>query len=290
MKRQALGKGLGSLLPERPRGPISETLLQLDVDKVTPNPSQPRQSFDEEELQDLAASIRAAGILQPVLVRDTGSGYELIAGERRLRAARMAGLNTIPAMVQQVEVQRSLEMALIENIQRQQLNPIEEASAFASLMHEHGLTQEAVAEKVGRKRSSIANTIRLLKLPASVRDMVREGRLSAGHAKALLSLGNDEEILRAAEEMTREPMSVRDAEELSRGKKAPPSVPAASATALDPNVQDAELRLQRALGTKVRIKMLPGGKGRIEIEFYSEEELERLFESIEGVRPKSDSW
>ena len=290
MKRQALGKGLGSLLPERPRGPVSEALLQLDVDKVTPNPSQPRQSFDEEELQDLAASIRAAGILQPVLVRDTGSGYELIAGERRLRAARMAGLNTIPAMVQQVEVQRSLEMALIENIQRQQLNPIEEASAFASLMHEHGLTQEAVAEKVGRKRSSIANTIRLLKLPASVRDMVREGRLSAGHAKALLSLGNDEEILRAAEEMTREPMSVRDAEELSRGKKAPPSVPAASATALDPNVQDAELRLQRALGTKVRIKMLPGGKGRIEIEFYSEEELERLFESIEGVRPKSDSW
>jgi ParB family chromosome partitioning protein len=251
---------------------------------VVSNPSQPRQSFDEEELEELAASVRSAGILQPILVRQTGSGgYELIAGERRLRAARMAGLHTIPAMVQHAEKQRSLELALIENIQRQQLNPIEEARAFAVLASEHGLTQEAVAERVGRKRSSIANSLRLLKLPEVVQEMIRDGRLTPGHAKALLSLADDEEILKTAEAMLQGYVTVRGAEEMTREKQS-------AAAPVDPNVRDAEQRLQRALGTKVRIKHRGAGKGRIEIEFYSEEELERLFEAIEGARPKSDSW
>ncbi|HZI93803.1 MAG TPA: ParB/RepB/Spo0J family partition protein [Patescibacteria group bacterium] len=276
MKRQALGKGLGTLLPEKRPGPIADAFVHLDVSRVVPNPNQPRQSFDESELEDLAASVRTAGILQPILVRQTTSGeYELIAGERRLRAARMAGLQTVPAMVQQVEQQRSLELALIENIQRQQLNPIEEARAFAALASDHGLTQEAVAERVGRKRSSIANSIRLLKLPEVVQEMIRDGRLTPGHAKALLSLADDEEILKTAEAMLQGYVTVRGAEEMAREKQT-------VAAPVDPNVRDAEQRLQRALGTKVRIKHRGAGKGRIEIDFYSEEELERLFELFVG--------
>ena len=264
------------------------------VDRVAPNPNQPRQSFDEAELEDLAASIRSAGILQPVLVRDTGSGFELIAGERRLRAARLAGLRQIPAMIQPAETERSLELALIENIQRQQLNPMEEARAFAALIQDHGLTQEAVAEKVGRKRPSVTNTLRLLKLPDKVQEMIREGRLTAGHAKALLSLADDEEILATAEAMLLGFTTVRAAEELARERKSARAAAKGEGTAkgeaaADPNVHDAELRLQRALGTKVRIRR-HGEKGRIEIEFYSAEELDRLFEFLEGNRPNSNAW
>ena len=291
MKRQALGKGLGSLLPEKRPAAAAGGFLQIDVDRLAPNPNQPRKTFDDEALQDMAASIRAAGILQPILVRDTGAGYELIAGERRLRAARLAGLRTIPAMLQPVETERSLELALIENIQRQQLNPIEEARAFAVLMHEHGLTQEAVAEKVGRRRPSIANSLRLLKLPAPVQEMIRDGRLTAGHAKALLSLTDEEEILRTADAMLQGFVTVRGAEEMTREKKsARVAAVEGRAEAQDPNIHDAELRLQRALGTKVRIRALQGGRGRIEIEYYSEEELDRLFEALEGNRPKTETW
>jgi len=283
MKRRALGKGLGSLLPERQAAPVADGLIQVEVDQVVPNPSQPRESFDAEELEDLAASIRTAGVLQPILVRRAEGGYELIAGERRLKAARLAGLTRIPAVVQNVEKQRSLELALIENIQRQQLNPIEEARAFTRLIEDFGLTQEQVAERVGRKRPSIANTLRLLKLPSSVQGMVRDGRLTAGHAKALLALGDEETIRRTAEAFARGDVSVRGAEEHARSARATGRESnSAGAIEKDPNVRDAEIRLQRALGTKVRIKGGGSGRGRIEISFHSDEELERLFELLEG--------
>jgi len=284
MKRQALGKGLGALLPERrPANPIADAFLQLDVDQIVPNPRQPRETFDESELSDLADSIRKAGILQPILVRDMGVGYELVAGERRLRAARMAGLRTIPAMVQKIDTGRSLEYALIENIQRQQLNPVEEARAFATLITEHGLTQEDVAERVGRKRPSIANSLRLLKLPPRVQEMLRSGALTPGHAKALLALADDEEILKAADAMLLGYVTVRGAEELARSTRTEPQEKKPPAP-LDPNVHDAELRLQRALGTKVRIRQSASGKGRIEIDFFDDEELQRLFELMESGR------
>jgi ParB family chromosome partitioning protein len=281
MKRQALGKGLGALLPERrASSPDEEGFQLLEVDRIGPNPRQPRESFDEAELEDLAASIRNAGVLQPILVRKAGEKFELIAGERRLRAARMAGLQKIPSMIQKtVEEGRTLELALIENIQREQLNPIEEARAFATLISQYGLTQEEVAEKVGRKRPSVANSLRLLKLPDRVQQLLRDGSLTAGHAKALLSLADDVEILKTAEAMLQGYVTVRGAEEMARERK--PSTGDAAPARPDPNVRDAEERLQRALGTKVRIKRGAAGKGRIEIEFYDEEGLERLFEMLE---------
>lgn len=280
MKRQALGRGLGALLPERrPSSPTVDGFMVIDVDRIDPNPHQPRETFDEPELEDLASSIRKAGVLQPILVREVGSRFELIAGERRLRGARLAGLQKIPAMIQKAEIGQTLELALIENIQRMQLNPIEEARAFAALMAEHGLTQEEVAEKVGRRRPSIANALRLLKLPARVQQLLREGALTAGHAKALLSLADEEEILKTAEAMLQGYVTVRGAEEIARDRK--PSRVAAGAAADDPNVRDAEERLQRALGTKVRIRRSAAGKGKIEMVFHDDEELDRLFELLE---------
>lgn len=255
----------------------------IDLDRISPNRNQPRERFDPDELEDLAASIRTAGVLQPVLVRTLGNGqFELIAGERRLRAARLAGLERIPALTQEAGEEESLELALIENIQRQQLNPIEEARAFSTLMDRHGLTQEAVAEKVGRKRSSVANTLRLLRLPDPVQEMIRENSLTSGHAKALLSLSSETDILAAAERIVSGEVSVRAAEAIAREKVKPTGGRSQDNKAVDPNVHDAELRLQRALGTKVRIKGADKGKGRIEIDFYTTEELERLFEILEG--------
>jgi ParB family transcriptional regulator, chromosome partitioning protein len=288
MRRRALGKGLGSLLPERPVAAAGGGLLQIEVGSVVPNPNQPREHFDQAELEDLAASIRTAGILQPILVRETGSGFELIAGERRWRAARIAGLSKIPAIVQTAGGERSLELALIENIQREQLNPLEEARAFSTLMSSHDLTQEQIAARVGRHRSSIANALRLLKLPAPVQEMLRDGRLSAGHARALLSLEDEEEILQAAHAMLAAGSSVRSAEQMAREKK-PAKARAAGdgESAVDPNVRDAEVRLQRALGTKVRIRSTGEGRGCIEIEFYSDEELQQLFETLEGSSTRS---
>jgi len=281
MKRRALGKGLGSLLPERPAGGHDRQLLSLDLDRIVPNPNQPRGSFNQEELDELAASIGQAGVLQPILVRDAGAGYELVAGERRWRAAQLAGLKQIPAILQKVDGIRSLELALIENIQRQQLNPIDEARAFSRLISAHGLTQEQIAGRVGQKRSSIANRLRLLNLPQPVQEMLQDGRLTAGHAKALLALADKEEILKAAEAMLQGYVTVRGAEEMARKRKPVGKPPAPGV--IDPNVRHAEERLQRSLGTKVRIKLESGGKrGRIEIDFYSKEDLDRLFETLEG--------
>lgn len=269
-----------SLIPARPQPVAGELFLQIAIDEVVPNPRQPRTEIGDKELEDLAASIREAGVLQPILVREgEGGRYELIAGERRWRASKLAGLKRIPAMVQQVEGEKVLELALIENIQREQLNPIDEAQAFASLIQDFGLTQEAVAQRVGRKRPSVANSLRLLKLPGNVQKMLKEGVLAAGHAKALLTLESDKEIQKAAEEMAKGAFSVRKAETLTKAKKRGARK---TADTPDPNIRDAEERLQRALGTKVRIHRHGLGKGRIEIDFYSEDELQRLFEMLEG--------
>ncbi len=254
----------------------------IPLDRISPNRNQPRERFDQDELEDLASSIKSAGVLQPILVRQGDDGaYELIAGERRWRAARLAGLSRVPAIVQKAGEEQSLEIALIENIQRQQLNPIEEAKAFSLLMTRHGLTQDAVATKVGRRRSSVANILRLLKLPDQVQSMLREGSLSFGHAKALLSIEGEEAILKAARKIVAGEATVRDAEEMAKDVSVD-KPRAAKEEVVDPNVRDAELRLQRALGTKVRIRGAEQGKGRIEIEYYSAEELERLFEILEG--------
>jgi ParB family chromosome partitioning protein len=280
MKRRALGKGLETLLPSRPQPVAGDVFLQVEMERIIPNPRQPRSDIRDQELEDLAASIREAGVLQPILVREAGeSRYELIAGERRWRAAKLAGLKRIPAMVQKVQGEKLLELALIENIQREQLNPIDEAQAFAALIRDFGLTQEAVAQRVGRKRPSVANSLRLLKLPGNVQKMLREGVLASGHAKALLTLESAKEIQQAAEEMAKGAFSVRKAEKLAKARRERTEPAAVTA---DPNIRDAEERLQRALGTKVRIRKQGIGKGRIEIEFYSEDELQRLFEVLEG--------
>ncbi|MGH9868638.1 MAG: ParB/RepB/Spo0J family partition protein [Candidatus Polarisedimenticolia bacterium] len=258
-------------------------MMLIQIERISPNRNQPRERFDQEELEDLASSIKTAGVLQPILVRDGGEGrFELIAGERRWRAAKLAGLERVPAIVQKAGDEQSLEIALIENIQRQQLNPIEEARAFSQLMSIHGLTQEAVAERVGRKRSSIANTLRFLKLPDPVQGMIREGTLTSGHAKALLALKTESEILKAAERMVAGEVTVREAEEIARTRIAAALPKESKEEGGDPNVRDAEVRLQRALGTKVRIKGAEKGKGHIEIDFYSTDELERLFDLLEG--------
>lgn len=274
-KRKALGRGLSSLIPDSPVE-TREGLVMLEVDRITPNRSQPRRQF--KDLEGLAASIKENGIIQPVVVTEADGGYQLVTGERRWRAAQLAGVARIPAILREVSEDRRLEMALVENIQRQELNPIEEAKAYEMLLSDLQLTQEEVAKRVGRDRSTIANQLRILKLHEKVQDMIVEGLLSAGHARALLGLLDGNRQVEAAERVVAGLLTVRETEELVRrmlDRKEAPTVPPPPR---DPNVFAAEDRLTRSLGTKVRI--VGGrkkGSGRIEIEYYSEEELDRLF-------------
>jgi ParB family chromosome partitioning protein len=245
------------------------------IDKIRPNPRQPRLEFEESALADLATSIRTQGVIQPLLVRRTPDGdFELIAGERRLRAAERAGLTHVPVFVRDISDGESLELALVENIQRDDLSPLEEAAAYQRLMTEFGHTQEQVAERVGKSRPAIANALRLLRLPETIKKDLARGRLSAGHARVLLSIDDPEAQLRAAKQIQTRQMSVRDAEHLASTKKG-----AARAPARDPHRGALERELSAALGTRVRIT--PKGKGgKIEIEFYSMDELEGLVDRI----------
>jgi ParB family chromosome partitioning protein len=254
-------------------------LLWIDVDRLRPNRFQPRKRFAEGELEELAASIQSTGILQPIIIRRLGEGYELVAGERRWRAAQRAGLLRIPALVREIPDDRLLETALIENIQRQELNPIEEGRAYATLMETLGLTQSEVAERVGRERSSIANYLRLLALSPSVQTLVEEGKLSMGHARALAGLPSHRAQNLAAEITTKRGLSVRQTETWVRHHTEEPKAPN-SKPRIDPNVVAAEEGLQRRLGTKVRIIASRGEKGRILIEYYSAAELDRLYEHL----------
>jgi ParB family chromosome partitioning protein len=300
MKRKALGKGLRSLIPEaskRRTAPAvtsvetaaptaSETsdpgLRQIDVDRIWPNPNQPRKEFDDVALHELAQSMKRDGLIQPVVVRPARESgqYELIAGERRWRAAQVAGLLKVPAIVREVADDRLLELALIENLQREDLNPVEAAMAFRTLIDEMGMTQQEVGERVGKERASIANLLRILHLPAAVRDRIKTGDVSVGHAKVLLSVANTELQRRLAERIASEGLTVRQLEAIVKrlGSGVTASAPARSVER-DPNVVAAEEQLQRVLGTKVAI--VPGKKGgRLEIHYYSDEELVRLYELV----------
>jgi ParB family chromosome partitioning protein len=281
LQRKALGRGLSELLgtPD----PEPNQLRNIDIDQIIPNATQPRKGFDDDSLDELAASIREHGVVQPVVVRPVGDGvFELVAGERRWRAAQKAGLDRVPAVVRQTEQHQSLELALVENIQREGLNPIDEAHGYERLMSEFGLTQEEVAKRVGKSRASVANMLRLLKLPGEVQQWLLEGRLTTGHAKALLSIADPDAVVASAREMIRGKLSVRQAEALARSgtDRSPRS---ASQEGTDPNVRAAIMELERVLGTRVTLHE-SRGKGRLEIHFHSRDELERLYGGLLAAR------
>jgi ParB family chromosome partitioning protein len=272
MKKRALGRGLEALIPEI--GQTESPLTEIDIDRIVPNPSQPRLSLDEQRLEELAVSIRKNGVLQPVLVRPFAEGYQLIAGERRLAAAQRAGQLKIPAIIRDVPDERILELALIENIQREQLNPMEEAQAFQHLMEETHATQEQIAERLGKDRSTIANSLRLLKLPEKIGLMVFEGKLSPGHARALLaSDANPPEMERIAATIIEKGWSVREAERWAKNRSKPRRLPKIP----DPNEAAAADRLRLVLGTKVSIISKSKNSGEIRIHYYNQDELMRLY-------------
>jgi ParB family chromosome partitioning protein len=277
MKRKALGKGLSALLPDpelSPRG--EEATLHVRPDELDANPFQPRTVMEPARLEELAASIRESGLIQPLLVRRAGARYQIIAGERRWRAAQRLALATVPVVVREVPDDRLLELALVENIQREELSPLEEAQAFQRLHDEFRLTQEEVARKVGRDRSTVANTLRLLRLPAEVKDMIAGGRLDAGHGRALLALERSEDQLSLAREAARRGSSVREVERRVALLRSPRPRRAAHR---DPNTRAAEERLRAALGARVQI-VRRGKSGTLRVAFAGEAELQRLFELI----------
>lgn len=284
MSRQALGKGLEALIPvsgDVNGAPVaSSTPTEVSVDRIVPNPHQPRQDFHPHELEELTASVRENGVVQPILVRPRGEGrYELVAGERRLRAAKLAGLAQVPVVIRDISDTESLELALVENIQREDLNPVEEAQAFNQLLNQFELTQEELAKKIGKERSSVANTLRLLQLSAPLLELVRNGSLSEGHGRALLAVSDEEARKRLADKIVRDNLSVREAEQLAQGLKpvkAPKPKGAKRLEIKDPHLRQLEDEIKRKLGTQVRVIPRNAQKGRIEIEYYSLEDLDRI--------------
>jgi ParB family chromosome partitioning protein len=283
-RRPALGKGLSALIPDAPEPPRAGP-IEVDIDLLAPNQHQPRLQMDDAKLEELAASIKANGIIQPILVRRTGNTYRIIAGERRWRAAQRAGLQRVPVVVRDVADgdKQLLELALIENLQREGLNPVDEAIAYQRLADEFSLTQEQIAAAVGKDRSSVANFMRLLKLPEEVQADLASGALSTGHARALLALPDAAAQRHGARETISRRLSVRETEALVKKLSAPTQRAAAAtaspAPAPDVHTRAAEDRMRFALGTKVRI-IRRGAGGRVEIEFASEDELNRIFEAI----------
>ena len=274
-KRKGLGRGFGALIPQAPAPRAAER--SVPVDQIAPNPWQPRIHFDGAKLEEMAQSIREHGIVEPLVVRPRETGFELIAGERRLRAARLAGLEAVPAVVREMGDREALEVTLIENLQREDLSALEEAAAYVQLVEEFGETQEEVARRVGRSRPAVANTIRLLQLPEAVREEMRSGRLSAGHARALLALDSPVEQTALARDAIKLGLSVRQLEARIRARMQPPAP--RKAAGRDIHAADVEKQLMRSLGTRVRLHAR-GQKGRIVIEFYSGAELERLLERL----------
>jgi ParB family chromosome partitioning protein len=279
MRRKALGKGLSALLPDpEPDRAAGEAAAEVAVDSLEPNPHQPRTRIAPSALAELAASIRESGMVQPILARRQGSRYQIIAGERRWRAAQQLGLASVPVVLRDVPDDRLLELALVENIQRQELTPLEEAQAYQRLQEALGLTQEELARKVGRERSTVANTLRLLRLPREIRELLGAGRLDAGHARALLALERGEDQLALGRESARRGLSVREVERRVASLRARPR----AAARKDPNTRAAEERLRAALGARVEITRRGRG-GSLRIAFASEAELSRLFDLL--VRP-----
>ncbi len=287
MNRKALGRGLGALLSTDRTIDLGAEPSEVDLSSIVPGAMQPRTNFDEAALANLSESIKTHGIVQPLLVRRRGEGFELIAGERRWRAAKLAGLERVPVLVKDVADQDLLEIALIENIQREDLNPIEEAQAYQRLIETVGLTQEALATRVGRDRSYITNYLRLLRLPDDLQQFVKEGRLSTGHARTILGVSEADLQRRLARQVIDGGLSVRATEQLVQ--KAATDRPARaprSAQAVDPNVRAAETKLRRVLGTQVRIVQLGSeGRGKVEISFYSTQDLDRIYDLLIKASP-----
>ena len=274
-KKSGLGKGLGALMRENDTEKMVSTDT-LPLSEIIPNKDQPRKTFDETTLAELAESIKQHGVLQPLLVRPLpGGGYQLVAGERRWRACRMAGVREVPVVVKELTDTETMEIAIIENLQREDLNPIEEAEGLQALVDKCGLTQEEVAASVGKSRPAIANSLRLLRLPQEVRDMTREGRISAGHARALLSLDNDAMIFEAAQNIISNNLTVRDVERLAKMKDKTAAVSQKRASRRDSFYDEVELTLSEVLGRKVKVYN-GRGKGTLEIEFYSQEDLKNI--------------
>ena len=284
MARQVLGRGLSALLGEETTKSSGEELLELDLDLIEPNSEQPRTRFAEENLEELTQSIRANGIVQPIIVRRKNSRYQIVAGERRWRAAQRAGLQKIPAIVKEVSDDKLLELALIENIQRQELNAIEEAKAYKNLISKIGLTQEMVAERVGKNRTVVTTSLRLLKLPDEIQKLIEEEKISAGHGRALLMLDDIEAQKRIARTVIEMSLSVRETEKSVKrfGRNESQAIENKAVTGkADANIKAAETKLRRYLGTNVQI--LPDGRGtggKIEIEYYGEIDLDRIFDAI----------
>jgi ParB family chromosome partitioning protein len=299
-KRKVLGKGLSALLPARsasspaaatapapltPERKPSPSPGHLPLSSIRANPMQPRTVFQADRLEELAASIRANGIIQPIIVRQHENGYQIVAGERRWRAAKLAGVIEVPVVVQDVDDPRMLELALIENIQREDLNPIETAHAYDRLSRELGLSHEEIGRRTGKDRTSITNIVRLLKLPKEVQLLVAEHRLTMGHARAILGLPDATTQIQIAEKAAAQNLSVRQVEALVQELTADRPREGSGhrkEQAVDPNVKAAIEALERALGTRVRIVELSEQRGRIEIEYYSQSELDRLFQHITG--------
>jgi ParB family transcriptional regulator, chromosome partitioning protein len=275
-----LGRGLDALIPRNEEGGRSGgTFVNLPLDKIAPNPMQPRQKFDDRALQELAESFKSQGVLQPVLLKKTEDGYILIAGERRYRAALLAGLTDIPAiLLEDKDEADMLEMALVENLQREDLNPLEAAEAFRKMMDEIGLTQNQLAGKIGKSRAAVANLLRLLALPDKIKEMIHSGALTEGHARAILSVDSESARIRLAERIVAENMTVRDAEQRARQGRRRKLIPRKNI----PVLTEAENYLKRLLGTSVKIS--PGLKrGKIEIEYYGDEDLERILELFRKI-------
>ena len=279
----ALGKGLGALLPEYGQ-PEPKTLLYCGIEEIIPNRSQPRKHFDESKLQELAESIKEKGILEPLLVRRTDQGYELIVGERRWRAAQKAGLKEVPVMVKEADRREVLEISLIENLQREDLNPIEAAESFKHLLEEFNISQEDLSQRIGKDRTTIANTLRLLKLPLEVRNQLLQNRITSGHARAILSLESKEKQKELCALIIKKGLSVREAEAIAKRWSEKPKksiTPVKKRGDLESQLSSLQDSLRKYLGTKVHITQ-KGKRGKIEIEYYSYEDLERIVEAILG--------
>ena len=281
MARKALGKGLDALIPDLKPGGAAGSVTEIPIDDIAANPYQPRSTMSETSLEDLKQSISEQGVLQPVIVRQKAGRYELVAGERRLRAAKLAGLRTIPAVVRQVSDSEALEIALVENLQREDLNPIDEARGYRELIQRFDLTQEQLAKKIGKDRSTIANTLRLLQLPDVVRKGLEDGEITVGHARALLGLEDGRAIEQVYHMIRHRGLSVRQVEGLVRRRQREKARPRSQRVrrTLDSEIAHLEESLMRKLGTRVRI-LVHGNHGKIEIEFYSMEDLTRILEAM----------
>lgn len=285
MERRALGKGLSALIPEKAVDNAiahKEEIIYVQSGQIRPNPFQPREDFDQQSIEELAQSIKEKGVIQPLLVRQRGDNFELIAGERRFRAANSLGLKEIPVIVREVNDQDSLELALIENIQREGLNPIEEAHAYQHLIEKFQVSQEKISQALGKSRVSITNTLRLLKLPHEIQQELKKGRISFAHGRALLEIDDENQQRRLAQDTISKGLSVRELENLIKSRRPRPIKRSIGAGQREPIVALLEEQLQHALATKVRISKRKK-RGHINIEFYSEEDLNRIVGVIKGL-------